>query len=60
MAAFEAWLRGPGSAVAASTHAISGFSFEPRAADTYDPQADLAWHGLSPDGKPMAAKTRHA
>jgi hypothetical protein len=59
MAAFEAWLRGPGSAVTASTHAISGFSVEPTVADAYRMQVDLAWQGLLPDGKPMAAKTRH-
>jgi hypothetical protein len=60
MAAFEAWLRGPGSAVTASTHAISGFSVEPAGADTYRMQVDLTWLGLLPDGKQVAAKTHHA
>jgi hypothetical protein len=59
MAAFEAWLRGPGSAAAASAHALSGFSFEPAGVDRLRMQVDFAWQGPLPDGKAMAAKTRH-
>lgn len=58
-AGFEAWLAGPGSQVAASTHVISEFSVMENADGTYGMTVDFDWAGILPDGKEMVAKTRH-
>jgi hypothetical protein len=58
-AAFESWLRGWGSAPAAGTHRISGFSFEPAGADSYRLQMALSQHRPSPNGQEEVTKTRH-
>jgi hypothetical protein len=57
--AFEQWLRGPASAVAASTHRVSNFSVEALDRQTYRMQADFAWQGMLPGGQQMVGKTRH-
>jgi hypothetical protein len=51
---FEKWFRGPASAVAASTHVMSGFKNDDLVA-TFD----FDWNGITPDGKDLTAKTRH-
>lgn len=56
---FEAWLAGPGSQVAASTHAISNFSAEETGENTYAVTVDFDWSGILPDDSVMVAKTRH-
>lgn len=57
---FKAWLAGPGSQVAASTHVISNFSVEEKAVDkTYRVSVDFDWAGITPDGTELVAKTRH-
>jgi ketosteroid isomerase-like protein len=58
-AGFEAWLAGPGSQVAASTHVISEFSVMENADGTYGMTADFDWAGILPDGSELVAKTRH-
>ncbi len=57
--AFEKWFRGPALAVAASTHEISNFSCEAINKNIWCVQADFVWQGIPPDGKEMAAMTRH-
>lgn len=56
---FEAWLTGPGSQVAASTHVISNFSAEETSENTYAVSVDFDWSGILPDDSVMVAKTRH-
>jgi hypothetical protein len=59
-AGFEKWFRGPASAVAASTHQISNFSYQRRADNTFDLKVDFDWQGILPNGNEMTAKTRHS
>lgn len=56
---FEAWLAGPGSQVAASTHVISNLSAEETGENTYAVTVDFDWSGILPDAAVMVAKTRH-
>ncbi|WP_299302981.1 hypothetical protein [uncultured Litoreibacter sp.] len=57
---FKAWLAGPGSQVAASTHLLEYFSASgPDADGLYSLSVDFDWHGLLPDGTELVAKTRH-
>ncbi|WP_162787262.1 hypothetical protein [Notoacmeibacter marinus] len=56
---FKAWLAGPGSQVAASTHEISNFEAEKTGDETYAVSMDFDWSGILPDGSEMVAKTRH-
>ena len=58
-AGFEAWLAGPGSQVAASTHVISNFSSEDLGDENYKLTVDFDWFGILPDGTDLVAKTRH-
>jgi hypothetical protein len=57
---FKAWLAGPGSAVAASTHAMSNFSCADRGGGALTLAVDFDWEGLLPDGTLMDAKSRHS
>lgn len=59
-AGFENWFRGPGSAVAASTHQISNFSYLRTGDNSFNMKMDFDWQGILPDGKEMVAKTRHS
>ncbi len=59
-AGFKAWLAGPGSQVAASTHVISNFSATDLGDETYGLSVDFDWFGITPDGTELVAKTRHA
>lgn len=56
---FKAWLAGPGSQVAASTHVIDNFAVEETGEETYAVTVDFDWTGILPDGNEMVAKTRH-
>lgn len=56
---FEAWLAGPGSQVAASTHRIEDFAYQTRADGRYRATMTFDWEGLLPDGTRLIAKTRH-
>jgi len=56
---FKAWLAGPGSAVTASTHDISNFSYETLGDNKYSLSVDFDWTGIVPSGDEMVAKTRH-
>lgn len=57
---FEAWLAGPASQVAASTHVLSNFSYKELGDGQFSLMVDFDWEGILPDGKEMTAKTRHA
>ncbi|MEO1160078.1 MAG: hypothetical protein AAFW74_06420 [Pseudomonadota bacterium] len=57
---FRAWLAGPGSQIAASTHVPDNFSYEKVEDDKYRLKVDFVWQGILPDGKRMTAKTRHS
>jgi hypothetical protein len=59
MPSFEKWFRGPGSAVSASTHKVSNFSYQRLSANNYAMQADFDWNGLLPNGAQLTGKTRH-
>ncbi len=59
-AGFEKWFRGPASAVTASTHQASNFSYKRTGDNTYDMKMDFDWQGILPDGTQMTAKTRHS
>ncbi|QFT34616.1 hypothetical protein FIV00_29240 [Labrenzia sp. THAF82] len=56
---FKAWLAGPASQVAASTHVISNFAVEDLGAEDYAITMDFDWAGITPDGVELVAKTRH-
>ncbi|MEO9862347.1 MAG: hypothetical protein ABJM61_05335 [Yoonia sp.] len=56
---FKAWLAGPGSQVAASTHIISDFTAEDLGDEQYAVSMDFDWQGILPDGTDLIAKTRH-
>ncbi|WFE89583.1 hypothetical protein K1718_26095 [Roseibium porphyridii] len=56
---FKAWLAGPASQVAASTHVISNFAVEDLGAEDYAITMDFDWAGITPDGVELIAKTRH-
>lgn len=56
---FAAWLAGPGSQVAASTHEISNFSVTETAPNTYAMTVDFDWSGILPDQSVLVAMTRH-
>ena len=56
---FKAWLAGPGSQVAASTHLLENFSASENADGTYQLSVDFDWYGILPDGTELVAKTRH-
>ncbi|MEM8657572.1 MAG: hypothetical protein AAGF22_05700, partial [Pseudomonadota bacterium] len=58
-AGFEAWLAGPASQVAASTHVIRNFSAEETSEDTYAVTVDFDWSGILPGATVLVAKTRH-
>jgi hypothetical protein len=55
---FETWFRGPASAVAASSHDVSNFSYQATGPNSYTVQMDFDWQGILPDNKEMLAKTR--
>lgn len=57
---FKAWLAGPGSQIAASTHVIRNFSYRETSPGSYSVSVDFDWEGILPNGKEMAAKTRHS
>lgn len=57
---FKAWLAGPGSQVAASTHVISNSSAKTLKDDEFQLAVDFAWFGIAPDGTEFVAKTRHS
>lgn len=57
---FSAWLAGPASQVAASTHVLSNFSYQETDAGEFSLMVDFDWAGILPDGKEMIAKTRHS
>lgn len=57
---FKAWLAGPASQVAASTHLLDNFSVSETGEGLYEVKADFDWAGLLPDGTELVAKTRHA
>jgi ketosteroid isomerase-like protein len=59
-AGFETWFRGPASAVAASTHQASNFSYQRSGDTTYAMHVDFDWQGILPNGTHMTAKTRHS
>ena len=59
-AGFEKWFRGPGSAVAASTHQMSNFNYQRTGNNSFNMKVDFDWQGILPDGKEMVAKTRHS
>ncbi len=59
-AGFEKWFRGPGSAVAASTHQMSNFSYQRTGDNRFNVKVDFDWQGILPDGREMVAKTRHS
>lgn len=54
-----AWLAGPASAVSASRHTVSNFSYKLLDENRYELKVDLGWHGIRPDNVQMTAKTRH-
>jgi len=56
---FEAWLAGPASAVAASTHRIGDFSSTVEDDGTYTITMTFDWAGILPDGGELVAKTGH-
>jgi hypothetical protein len=56
---FAAWLAGPGSQVAASTHVIEKFSVEETDENTYAVSMEFDWFGLLPDGTELLARTKH-
>lgn len=56
---FKAWLAGPGSSVAASTHKIGNFSQELVGDNQYAVSMTFDWNGILPDGTELAAKTQH-
>lgn len=58
-AGLEAWLAGPGSQVAASTHVLSNFSTVVNGDGTFGMSVDFDWAGVMPDGTELIAKTRH-
>jgi len=58
-AAFEAWLAGPASQVAASTHTIEAFSVTAESDGLFTATMDFDWAGILPDGTELVAKTRH-
>lgn len=58
-AGFEAWLAGPASLAAATTHVIQNFSVEETSNNTFTVKIDFDWAGILPDGTEMVAKTRH-
>lgn len=57
---FDAWLKGPGSSVAATAHQIVSFASEPLGNDRHALNFVLDWNGLTPDGGRMQAKTNHS
>jgi hypothetical protein len=59
-AGLEAWLKGPGSSVTASTHVIRNLRVEAASATAFALTANFDWEGLLPDGKAVTAETRHA
>ena len=56
---FEAWLKGPGSAVRASTHGIENFEQERLDDGTYRVTMEFPWNGILPDEMQMVARTKH-
>ena len=56
---FKAWLAGPGSQVAASTHMIGDFSVAAVDKGTYEVSMTFDWAGITPDGTELVAKTKH-
>ncbi len=56
---FKAWLAGPGSQVAASTHEIADFKCAEAPDGIYKISMDLDWEGILPNGAEMIAKTQH-
>ncbi|WP_298819046.1 hypothetical protein [uncultured Roseibium sp.] len=56
---FKAWLAGPASQVAASTHVISNFEAKDLGEGEYTATMDFDWAGITPDGTELVAKTRH-
>ena len=56
---FSAWLAGPASQVAASTHVLGDFEVKETGSDTYAMSVDFDWTGVTPDGTILIAKTRH-
>ena len=56
---YEAWLKGPGSQVSASTHSVTDFDFEQLGEGIYRMNATLDWQGILPNGNEMVARTRH-
>lgn len=56
---FKAWLAGPGSQVAASTHKIENFSAMASGDGLFDISMEFDWNGLLPDGTELVARTRH-
>ena len=57
---FAAWLAGPGSQVAASTHEIEGFAVMETGENAYDVTMEFDWAGITPDGTELVARTRHS
>jgi hypothetical protein len=49
----------PASAVAASTHQISNFSYKRTGDNSYAMNVDFDWQGILPNGAQMMTKTRH-
>lgn len=56
---FKAWLAGPASQVAASTHVISDYQAVETSEGTFEIAMVFDWAGLLPDGTELVAKTRH-
>ena len=56
---FRAWLAGPGSQVAASTHVIGDFAVALQDDETYQVTMTFDWAGITPDGTELVAKTQH-
>ena len=56
---FEAWLRGPASAVVASTHEVHKLEIEVVSPTEFKMSAEFAWEGLLPNDAPMSARTGH-
>ena len=57
--AFQTWLKGPASSVAATRHDIIAFESTPQLDDRYLVNMELDWNGLTPEGGRMQARTRH-
>lgn len=56
---FKAWLAGPASSVAASTHVVKNFSAQADSDQNITLTVGFEWQGITPDGTHLEAETLH-